>query len=325
MNKYSSIFFGMLTLPAAEVCGAARVELYSAPLNPSHGECIAIARENAVAQKRILLKHEECLKGAPSDKGAYQKSDPCSKLACLDIHHQMVWVGEQIGDINKECNARIPKVPQQIKVPESPFDMDPAAPGSSAQDIEKRKELLLRVDELYSNGQTAYEMARNRDRPWALAEMAWGAGADKVRRELADRVSGGATRNNLDWDVYDLIFNKANTQLGAAAANPVARLVNEAMMTKLYAMHAQVYGQFQGALQNMDTIASALPQAAGASRFERVYDRPLSSSGMGRKNASRTATDPSSDCLIFKDVQKSSTLLSANSDAWMALNNRCNK
>lgn len=222
----------------------------------------------------------------------------------------MDWVRDQILAINKDCQSRIPKK-QSIT---SRQDSDSSQSAVS---------MLAKADDLVSRATTAVELVRNRDQPWSIAEMAWGEGAGRVRRELANRVSGGSTKANANWETYDLLFNKAydkNIELAQAARNPVARLINEAMLSRLYVVHADIFGQLQATLSAIDSIGATAPALPAGSRMPPVfYPSPR---GVPSKSGKSSAGDV--DCLVLSDTNRSSALLTADANAWLELSDRCN-
>jgi hypothetical protein len=127
--------------------------------------------------------------------------------------------------------------------------------------------------------------------------------------------------------VYDLLFNKAydkTIENARMARNPIAEVINQGLLTKLYVTHADAFNQLNDVLQQVDTLSAALPPAVPG-RFRPVPFRPLPERN-GRESASpsRSEGGKSAECAIFRVPERSNALLARDSAAWLELNSRCN-
>ncbi|MCC6967500.1 MAG: hypothetical protein IT391_14610 [Nitrospira sp.] len=316
MNYIRCLFAAIISI-VPTLAQAADLEIVSAPQNPTPQECAAIAGHNSRVQQSLVAQHERCLSGSASATlGEYKRANPCSKLACRSIHLQMDSVRERIAAIAGDCQSRISM--------ETKIGLHDNAGQNAAEDVTTQTEVkkwALRIDDLLNKTNHVVEIVKNRDRPWNLVEPAWGEAAAKIREEFADRISGGATKDNLDWSVYDLIFNKAyDAQIGnaQAAGNPLARIINEAMLSRLHTISADVYGQLDRTLMEIERDSAQFPTPS-TSRHPKSSNASRSNSPEGFKPTSR-----SQECAIFQDMEGSSALLDNDPGTWMALNDQCN-
>jgi hypothetical protein len=295
------VLTGLLLISSAGNVDAAPIELFSASINPTQEECAAIAEHNSKQQREILEQHHNCLAVAPSDRSNFEQSSPCSKLACREIHLKMEWISEQNRAINNDCRARI-------------------ADRTKSENDLKKTNLDSQVQDLFENAKKGYDIQKKMDTPWEIAEMAWGNLAGRVRSQLAAKVSNGATKRSSDWDLYELIFNKSYEQnIKLRQSNPVARMVTEGMLSKLFVTHAELYGTFMQAMKNMEDIGASLPNSIDKQRIRPVYF-PRSPANETQGNRNKTSLD----CDIFLDMEKSSALLTSSPSEWDTLNKRCN-
>jgi len=315
--KYRRCLFAAIISMAPTLAEAADLEILSAPQTPTPQECAAIAGHNARVQQSLVAQHERCLSGSASATlGEYKRANPCSKLACRSIHLQMDSVRERIAAIAGDCQSRI-SMERRNSLPDN-------VGRTAAEDLSRQAEVkkwALRIDDLLNKTYLVVEIVKNRDRPWKLVEPAWGEVAAKIREEYADRISGGATKDNLDWSVYDLIFNKsydAQIRNAQAAGNPLARIINEAMLSRLHTISADVYGQLDRTLMEIERESAQFPTPS-TSRHAQSSNASRSNSPERVKPASRPQ-----ECAIFQDMEASSALLDNDPSTWMALNDQCN-
>lgn len=316
--KYMRCIFAAIISAFPILAEAADLELLSASPNPTPQECAAIAGRNSQVLQSLVTQHKRCLSGPTSaDLSEYKRANPCAKLACRSIHLQMDSVRERIAVIAGDCRSRITR--------EVRSSVRGNADRGLAEDFSTQAEAkrwAVQIDELLGRSERAVEIVKSRDRPWSLAELAWGDSAASIREKLADRLSGGATKDNLDWDVYDLIFNRAyDAQIAnaRAAGNPLARVINEGMLSRLYTIHADAVGQLDRALRDINHVSAQLPALPSTNRH------PQSSDGNRSKLLERSrSASRSQECAIFQDVEGSSALLDKDPSTWMALNERCN-
>lgn len=303
----------LMLLSGGACADAPRVELYTPSGIPDAKECAAIARHNAERQRTILEQHQACLKDMPSDEQAVRGSLVCSKTACLDLHEAMVWIGKKNNEINGQCSRTARD----------------AEKARSEADQERRKrdalDLVERVSELSETAENATLIQTMFDRPWEIAERAWGEAADTIRQRVADQVAPDLDRNSADWQIYDLIFNKAYESSDRLHANnPVARIVNQAMLSRLYVTHAQLVSDFNRSMAKIDQITGSLPAS---------FQRPPTSVPY----ASRSPTDApvgmesapiesgATGCAVFNDYAQSERLMKQDRARWEQLNAVCNK
>lgn len=316
MNYMRCLFVALISIVPTLAEGG-DLELLRPSPSPTSQECAAIAGHNSRVQQSLVTQHERCLSSSASPTlGEYKRAAPCSKLACHSIHLQMDSVRERIAAIAGDCQSRLSM--------ETRNSLPANAGRPAAEDVSTQAEVkkwALRIDDLLTKTYHVVEIVRNRDRPWHLVEPAWGEVAAKVRQQFADRISGGATEDNLDWSVYDLIFNKAyDAQIAnaRAAGNPLARIINEAMLSRLHTISADVYGQLDRTLMEIKRDSAQFP-APSMSRH------PQSSNASSNTSPERLKpTSRSQECAIFQDMEGSSALLDNDPSTWMALNDQCN-
>ncbi|QPD02627.1 MAG: exported protein of unknown function [Candidatus Nitrospira kreftii] len=316
--KYMRCVFAAILSAFPILAEAADLELLSASQNPTPQECAAIAGHNSRIEQSLVAQHNRCLGASASASfGEYKLAHPCSKLACREIHLGMHKAHEQIATIARDCQSRIPR--------EVRSSLSGNADRGSAEDVSTQtesKRWAVQIDELLGRTEQAVEIVKSRDRPWSLAELAWGDSVVSIRKRLADRLSGGATKDNLDWDVYDLIFNRAyDAQIAnaQAAGNPLARVINEGMLSRLYVTHADIVGQLDRALRDISHVAAQLPALPSTNRHPQRSDTSSS-----KTRESYRPPDRSQQCAVFQDMEGSSALLDKDPGTWMALNERCN-
>ena len=316
--KYMRCVFAAILSAFPLLAEAADLELLSASPNPTPQECAALAGHNSRVQQSLVTQHGRCLSGpASASFGEYKRADPCSKEACRSVHLQMDSVRERIAAIARDCQSRIPR--------EVRSSVSGNADRGSAEDFSAQTEAkrwAVQIDELLGRAERVVEIVKSRDRPWSLAELAWGDSAASIREKLADRISGGATKDNLDWSVYDLIFNRAyDAQIAnaRAAGNPLARVINEGMLSRLYTIHADVVGQLDRKLTEIKHDSVQFPALPSTNRHPQSSNASRSNLPERFKPASRSL-----ECAIFQDTEGSSALLDKDPSTWMALNERCN-
>ncbi len=316
-----------LSLLALRAYGTGGIELASASMSPTRDECVAIARHNTEIQSRLVKQHELCLKAHAASEGDYRASDPCSRRACRPVHLQMNWADKQSRAIHSECLSRVPKTPASVAVDAGQKNGDTSGAVSGSTEDEKRKQWLVRANEVLEKMKLATSIVEKRDRPWLLVEEAWGDAAARIRREVANLDPSAATRSSLDWEVYDLLFNNVydkTIENARMARNPIAVVINQGMLTKLNVMHADAYNQLNDVLRQVDALGLALPSPAGK-QYRPVPFRPQPETpARGPAGSRRSDSGGSDECAVFRDPARSNDLLARDSAAWLALNGKCN-
>lgn len=298
--------------------------LFDAPNYPSAQECAFINRSNAARLQEINQQHSQCLNTKSSSFGEYNQSKPCSKLSCRPIHLKMQWFQEQIQQINSTCNSRLSKNRETQDAHKRMEREIQAEIEKANSDAMKNK--LVETNDILDKIKKSYDFADGlRDKPWKIAELAWGEAAGMARSTLASSLSNGRSKTDPDFAMYDLIFNKANEGMGAAINNPVAKLVSEGMLNKLYATHAALYGEMLKTQEQINNLISTNAVPEPPRQMQTVfYDQNLGAKMDSSENDISSSAAKGIDCSIFTNMNSSNALMTRDQAAWEVLNAKCN-
>lgn len=233
-------------------------EMVGPSLQPNRGECEAIRKHNDAIVKSIVQAHQACLDG-PSQENVFNRpSSPCSKFQCRDLHLKMDAAYKAAGDLSSECSRRASRREPIVvgsAAPQAPEP--PPPPGDNDRDRRSTWEKVKKVDTAIFG---AIDLNRVRKDPRYLVEMAWGEASSRFRERIAKEIQGERSAGSVESEVVRYLFDRSTGALGEANRNPVARVVNEAMLNRLFAIYIQAQSELDGAFEDLDRELKAQPR-----------------------------------------------------------------
>jgi hypothetical protein len=289
-------------------------EMVGSSLQPTRDECTAIRKHNDAIVKSIVQAHQACLDG-PSQENIFNRpSSPCSKFQCRDLHLKMDEAYKVANDLASECSRRASRREPIVVGAVAPQMPDPTPPPGDGG----RRDSWETVKKIDTAIFGAIDLSRVRKDPKYLVEMAWGEASSRFRAHIAREIQGERSASTVESEVVRYLFDRSTGALGEASRNPVARVVNEAMLNRLFTIYTQAHSELEGAFESLDRELKTQPRdrrrPGGAPGALTVRERAVSGSSAGA-NACAAITDPS----------RSDALRRSDPGGWLYLAMSCNR